>query len=561
MISSAPQALTAVQGASSITLSWTDSAVIGGGTLSYRIYISTNGGTTWSSETDVTGTSYAWSGLTYSTDYSFMVRAINTGSTVAGPQSNMQTSTPLSNTNAITSFTLTDGTTTWTGTINDQAGTVTATVPSGTDVTNLTPTIGTTGASIAPVSGIAQDFTNPQTYTVTAVDGRTRSYTVVVNSLIDAQTPEITGQPQSVTVYVGETAQLSVTSSVGDGGTLSYQWYLNISDSNSGGTAITDGTGTSAAFFAPTITTGIFYYYVVVTNTNNSATGSVTASVTSDVASVTVNPTPIIAPIVLPLVSGAWGGTDPNDPLWTYDSANNMLYVKSGEVIDISGTVSGNLQIVTSPGGAATVNAVGDVLLYSGDTLTLGAGVTLTVSDGAAIKNEGSLGNSGTINNTPNGVINNQPAGTINNQNGAEIINDGTINNEGTINNNGTMSGNGSLNNIDSGVVIAPPTGGNSGNGSGGNGSGSGDGGISAPAPAPPPAPGLAPPPVVPDDPQASDDTTDLTTPSTGHAPFVDISQSHWAQRDIDVLWSRGIMRGVSDTIFAPNEKLTEPCW
>ena len=53
-------------------------------------------------------------------------------------------------------------------------GTIGATVPHGTDVTALVPAITIPdGATVAPESGVAQDFTNPVIYTVTAADGET----------------------------------------------------------------------------------------------------------------------------------------------------------------------------------------------------------------------------------------------------------------------------------------------------------------------------------------------------------------------------------------------------
>lgn len=79
---------------------------------------------------------------------------------------------------AITSFTL--------GLTPPVAGTITGnniavTVPSGTDVTALAPVIVVSeGASISPNSGVAQDFTSPVTYTVTAEDGTTSAYTATV---------------------------------------------------------------------------------------------------------------------------------------------------------------------------------------------------------------------------------------------------------------------------------------------------------------------------------------------------------------------------------------------
>ena len=66
-------------------------------------------------------------------------------------------------------------------TIDESSKEITATVPMGTDVSALVPTITVSnGASIDPVSGIATDFTQPVTYTVTAEDGSQASYTAIV---------------------------------------------------------------------------------------------------------------------------------------------------------------------------------------------------------------------------------------------------------------------------------------------------------------------------------------------------------------------------------------------
>ncbi len=67
-------------------------------------------------------------------------------------------------------------------------------------------------------------------------------------------------------------------------GTLTYQWYSNTSNSNSGGTSI--GSATSASYTPPTSTAGTIYYYCVVTGTCGLDT-----STTSEVI---VNPTTII---------------------------------------------------------------------------------------------------------------------------------------------------------------------------------------------------------------------------------------------------------------------------
>jgi len=106
--------------------------------------------------------------------------------------------------------------------------------------------------------------------------------------IVDADTPAIGTQPTGATVNQGATnPTLSVGASVSDGGTLSYQWYSNTTNSTSGGTLISGAT--NATYAAPTSTAGTLYYYVVVTNTNSGVSGNPTAPVTSNVVGVTVN--------------------------------------------------------------------------------------------------------------------------------------------------------------------------------------------------------------------------------------------------------------------------------
>ena len=109
---------------------------------------------------------------------------------------------------------------------------------------------------------------------------------VTVLALVNAATPSITEQPSDVTVNIGGSASLNVEASVSDSGTLSYQWYSNTANSNSGGTLISGATGTT--YEASTASAGTVYYYVIVKNTNSSATGATTATVTSQTAKVTV---------------------------------------------------------------------------------------------------------------------------------------------------------------------------------------------------------------------------------------------------------------------------------
>lgn len=58
---------------------------------------------------------------------------------------------------------------------------ITAELPNGTDVTALKPTITISkDATVSPKSKVAQDFTNPVSYVVTAEDGTTKTYTVTI---------------------------------------------------------------------------------------------------------------------------------------------------------------------------------------------------------------------------------------------------------------------------------------------------------------------------------------------------------------------------------------------
>jgi uncharacterized protein YcfJ len=109
-----------------------------------------------------------------------------------------------SDTKVITSFTIGSAT----GVINEQA--ITITVPSGTDITNLSPVIVFAGSTVSPASGAAQDFTNPVMYRVTATDGTTRDYTVIVRYAVSDEKAIISFVIGSAAGVIGEQA-ISVT--------------------------------------------------------------------------------------------------------------------------------------------------------------------------------------------------------------------------------------------------------------------------------------------------------------------------------------------------------------
>jgi hypothetical protein len=119
--------------------------------------------------------------------------------------------------------------------------------------------------------------------------------------VVNAATPTITG-PVGGNYTTGDVpTPLSVTASVTDGGTLTYQWYSNTTSSTSGSTAIT---GANSSSYTPsTAIAGTTYYYCVVTNTNTAVSGTQTATVNSTIVSV--------------VVTSGGGGSDVTPPSFT----------------------------------------------------------------------------------------------------------------------------------------------------------------------------------------------------------------------------------------------------
>ncbi|MCL2073309.1 MAG: leucine-rich repeat protein [Marinilabiliaceae bacterium] len=185
---------------------------------------------------------------------------------------------------------------------------------------------GGTGASI---SGNTLYTTSAGTVTVRATitngnctSNYTQDFSIAVSA---APIPIITinTHPEPITEVTEGiiSGNLSVSASVTQGATLSYQWHSNTTNSNSGGTIISGET--NASFPIPTtLTIGTYYYYCVV-----SATGGAT-SVTSNVGIVNV----------LPFIS--------------------CVQIASGQ--------TGNLQWLLCSDGTLSISGVGTMPNYSG---------------------------------------------------------------------------------------------------------------------------------------------------------------------------------------------------
>ena len=85
--------------------------------------------------------------------------------------------------------------------------------------------------------------------------------------------PDLSGSVTYTKDTEAEALQVEATAS--DNGTISYQWYKSLTNTNGGGTVIEGET--SNTFTPPTNEAGTVYYYVVAINTIGSSTNRVTS--------------------------------------------------------------------------------------------------------------------------------------------------------------------------------------------------------------------------------------------------------------------------------------------
>lgn len=89
-----------------------------------------------------------------------------------------------------------------------------------------------------------------------------------------AQSPVVnTPDETSFSIHYGETATLSITATVDDRGTLSYQWYKGTSNNRDNASPITGATSASYIVTAPNAEVAKTYYWCKVTNTKSGTTG------------------------------------------------------------------------------------------------------------------------------------------------------------------------------------------------------------------------------------------------------------------------------------------------
>jgi hypothetical protein len=170
----APTGVTATAlNTTTIQISW-NAAV---GAESYKIYRAADAAGTYLSIGTVpaTSTSYNDTGRSIKTQYYYKVSSFFSDNVESDLSDYTSASIP-AQTNDITQFRFTHPSAT--GTINGTN--ITVTVPTIVNLTALAPEIIHNGYSVNPASGIAQDFSSPVQYTVTAENGITKNYMITV---------------------------------------------------------------------------------------------------------------------------------------------------------------------------------------------------------------------------------------------------------------------------------------------------------------------------------------------------------------------------------------------
>ncbi|UTC77205.1 hypothetical protein E4O04_03960 [Treponema sp. OMZ 799] len=127
---------------------------------------------------------------------------------------------------------------------------------------------------------------------VTEVKSEDAKFRLVPGSgeiIIDAESPKILKQPESISIAIGssEEISLSVLAESVDGGNLTYQWYKADNEGDDG-SPISDAVTETYTFTPETSAEHNDFYYCEVTNTNTGVNGNKTAIKNSSIVKVSV---------------------------------------------------------------------------------------------------------------------------------------------------------------------------------------------------------------------------------------------------------------------------------
>ncbi len=217
--------------------------------------------------------------------------------------------------------------------------------------------LGGNAASYSPSTKIAR--TTYYYCVISQSDTEITCITSGIAAVIVKALPKITAQPIAATTYVDGIVTLSLTAT--GSSALTYQWYNNTKASTTGASIISDATNSS--FTAPTTATETQYYFCVVTNTDNSISGTKTATVTSNMVKVKISEATNIPKITLqPISATVYAGVAVKLRIAAFGSGKLTYQWYSNTANSVSG--SSEITRATSPAYSASTAADGTTYYY-----------------------------------------------------------------------------------------------------------------------------------------------------------------------------------------------------
>ncbi len=203
------------------------------------------------------------------------------------------------------------------------------------------------------VSGNADEYWESTANTSSALGSETGTIdklpmAVQVTVTPACSNPNITTQPSASTQTICQSGSATALSVTATGTTLTYQWYSNTSNSNSGGTSISGAT--SSSYTPSTSTAGTLYYYCIVESqggcpVTSSVSGAIVINAPPSISSQSTGTQTICQNATASVMSVTATGTS-----LTYQWYKNTSSSNSGGT-SISGATSSNYTPSTSTAG------------------------------------------------------------------------------------------------------------------------------------------------------------------------------------------------------------------
>lgn len=188
-------------------------------------------------------------------------------------------------------------------------------------------------------------------------------------------TPTIGSNPSTGTQSICAGANgTALTGGATGTGTITYQWYRNTTNSNSGGTAVgSTNTGSSTSYTPNVSTAGTYYYYYTAsTGTGCTATSSVSGAITVNAAPTPTFPAAPTGTVAVNTAQTYTTQSGQSNYVWTFSGTTGVDYTLTG------GTSTDNTSTVTwLTAGSKTVTVN---YTSSGCTGAAAASSTVTVS-------------------------------------------------------------------------------------------------------------------------------------------------------------------------------------